>query len=605
MATADLRPPAAAGSGRHDEGGAAGGAQPIFDGPCPLDVRDGDRLVATQDVRVRTDDDVELRRCAPPARQPASASSRRRSRSPAATGRAEMAALPADVLDLGPIGLEAYDTIVGTGADLVDLEDSQRRALLLWVDTRRPAAGRRRDRGRRPPGTVAPRPGRLLVGRPGEVRLVDGAASRRGAGPRSSSRPGARRPSTWRSGPRCSADPRQDLADTGRRPAPEPGPVDHHARRLRARHRIPWSTCPAPGPPPDARLGRRPARRRADGNGHRRRRRVASDRPGATPPWPRSSRPRRPARLAVSNTLLLQAARAATCRSPTPAGWQVDEPMPMFGSDERRSPRVLRRTAAAPACSTSAGGRAGRRPTLRRSRWTSRGLDVTAAMTADGAITGNVINGTDATMHDVAVFVGDRRRRCRRSGAGRVVPPGPPMPPLRSPASPLVPTGCGRHRSATASTGRPTGRVRHLGDWRRPGWELFPTGLARVVGWTDGLPATCRAGRGTSNRTAVSATTSRSTRPASRSKRRPCGRRSSAARSARSVAVAVAGTAQVYATSCRRVQRPTGWSSSSRASGATGRRRVVLGRRPRGTEADSPTTTRVAVPPAASAAAPS
>ena len=551
---------------------------PSFDETMQLDVRDGDRVVATQDVRVRTADDVERVGVLPRlvtrvGELPAQVTLASR------TGRAEMAALPADVLDLGPIGLEAYDTIVGTGADLVDLEDSQRRALLLWVDaggrllvddaTRvdtlpapwrpGPAGYSWAGRGRSASSTV-PRP--AAVG--GDHRAVGRHVGTDGVRDRGVRQPG--------SGPRRTANVRLPslvpmiitLAVYGL----VIGPVVYLALRRARRLTLGWVVVPLVAVVTATGILVAGGRFRSGGN-------------PAVATFVETS----PAgAMAVSNTLIYKPS-GGDVRIPTPAGWQLDVPVPMFSSDERSTPGGF---SAAPDGSgvldvTLEAGQAAT-STLRRPAAT-RGLDVTAAVTADDRIAGDVVNGTDVTMHDVAVFVGDRAVDLGDLAPGATARPG---------TSPR-PTSIARFSSradqvwaAPFGERRPADQLAEFGIWGTASlrWELFPTGFARVVGWTDTLPPPVEPGDDTSARAAVSSLAPID--PAGQ----PVGAATVRAAIVRSPfgpsATAAGSSTRSCATSCRRRgdRRPRRRRSRARRPG----QRRVLGRRALDDGRPSPTT---------------
>ena len=226
-----------------------------------------------RDLRVRIDDDVELVGVLPRLVARSRRAARRRSRWPSGTGRAELAPLPADVLDLGPLALRRTTRSSAPATTSPASTTPATHGAAAVGARRRPAAPRRRHRARRPPGAVAARRGRLRAGRARRGPHRRRGRGRRPLGRRSSSRPGrhvgpldvrrrgVRRAAsaTWPRGPACACPRLVPLVILLAVYGLVIGPVA-----------LPRA---APGPPPDARLGRRPAARRRHGRRHRRRRR--------------------------------------------------------------------------------------------------------------------------------------------------------------------------------------------------------------------------------------------------------------------------------------------------------------------------------------------
>ena len=98
-----------------------------------VSVLDGDRRVATTTVQPSTQADVELVGVLPglagaAGQLPGSTALR------LDAGTARLAALPPEVLDLGPAALEAYDTIAGLSGDLSALAPAAQATLAQWVE---------------------------------------------------------------------------------------------------------------------------------------------------------------------------------------------------------------------------------------------------------------------------------------------------------------------------------------------------------------------------------------------------------------------------------------------------------------------------------------
>ena len=241
---------------------------PFFDGTMKVDVLDGDRAVATQNVRVRSGNDVELvgvlpRLLARSDELPDQATL------DSGTGRAELAALPLDVVDLGPSALSSYDTIAGTSDDLAAIDQQQRQTLLLWVNNGGRLLLDDATAIDALPAAWRPGPAGYAWAGVGEVRVVGrGRVTRRverdrraiGGARRGVPLDGAvRRPAA---GPRPS----------GRAAAAEPDADRRDAGRLRLRHRPGRVPRAAAGAAPHAGVDRHPARRRPHRRWRRRRR---------------------------------------------------------------------------------------------------------------------------------------------------------------------------------------------------------------------------------------------------------------------------------------------------------------------------------------------
>jgi hypothetical protein len=146
---------------------------------------------------------------------------------------------------------------------------------------------------------------------------------------------------------------------------------------------------------------------------------------------------------------------------------------------------------------------------------TSAGLTTTAAWDGDREVSGTVTNGTDVTLHDVAVFAGDDEALVGDLGPGETAdwsmnavrnlrfnwdqrgaavwgdPFGGPVPFNRD----------GKPADIDSDA---SGMV-EFGVWGAASGDIdmFPTGMARVVGWTDELSSLLIPGEDTSSRTAI------------------------------------------------------------------------------------------------------
>ena len=467
---------------------------PFFDESLTVDVRDGDRLVATRDVRVRVEDDAELvgvlpRLLARGDELPEQVTL------DSGTGRAELAALPADVIDLGPSALDAYDTIAGTSDDIASLDDAQRRAVLLWV-----------NRGGRlllddattldalPPGWRPGAAGYSWAGT-GEVRVVDGAAAR---GEWSAIvEPSTALGSAF--GLEMFTDPETDLARRAglRVPSLTPvvltlaaygllvGPVLYLLLRRARRLTLGWVVVPIIAVVTAGGIVGAGGRYRSGGN-----------------PATASFLDVSAAGSAATTNVLAFERSGGTSSVEAPPGWTVDESTTMWMGVREGATRVL--TPTADGTSLRLALEAGQ-VAMSTMTGPADALDfaVSATMAADGAVQGTVVNGTGLPLHDVAVFVGDEAVRVGDVAAGATVEWAG-----RAPQQlPRFVTRADQVWQMPFEPGADT-QVAELGVWATvsASLDLFTPGLARAVGWTDQRPADVDLGREASARTGISAT---------------------------------------------------------------------------------------------------
>jgi hypothetical protein len=468
---------------------------PLFDGTLTVDVRDGDRLVATRDVRVRFDEDAELvgvlpRLVARGQELPEQATL------DTDTGRAELAPLTTDVLDLGPAALDAYDTIAGTSDDLTALDAEQLRSVLLWVN----AGGRLLLDDATTldalPDSWRPGAAGYAWAGTGEVRVVDGAASR---GEWASIIEPSTAAGSGAFGPEAFVDPETDLARRAglRLPTLTPvivtlaaygfliGPVVYLVLRRARRLTLGWVVIPIVAVVTAGGIVSAGGRYRSSGN-------------PATAAFldvsPAGS-------MATTNVLAFERGGGETTID-APPGWTTDESATMWTGRREDTTRV--QSVHADGTTVSMSLEAGQVSTN-----TLVGpadavpFTVSATVTGDGRISGTVVNGTSVDLHDVAVFVGDRVSRIGTIGAGATATWDAPAPiDLQRFAS------RGDQAWQLPFEAGVDDQVAELGVWGTASMtiDLFTPGIVRAVAWTGELGAVVDLDREASTRTGLSAT---------------------------------------------------------------------------------------------------
>jgi len=471
-----------------------------------VEVRDGDDVVATGRGQQRTQDDVELVGVLPRLTARVDGVPEQAALGEG-LGRAELVPLTTDVIDLGPVALEGFDTLIGAGADLAALSEPQLRAVLLWVNT-----GGRLLLDDAESLNLLPEPWRptadevyAWAGR-GEVRLLAGAASSGEwaeviePSPSASDRLDA--------GGDIFIDPQSSLAEQAgvRLPSLTPlmvvlaayglvvGPLVYLALRRARRLTLGWLVVPI--------LAVVTAGGVVTGGG-----RFRSEGHPATSTFVDIS----PAgALALSNVLTFS--RSGGDASVTlPAGWHPDGSTSMFfgppssstsstlvpASDGRT--RLDQRLEAGQVTTNAFTGELAA---------TSVGLTMTAELTADGNIAGTVTNTSGGALRDVAVFAGGGAEDIGvlepgRSAEWSVNAP-LDVPQFVAPAGEVWAPPFDQFGERGASD--------QLVDFGIYGaaslkWELYPTGIARAVGWTDEVIAPVDPGDGATARVGVSTTT--------------------------------------------------------------------------------------------------
>jgi hypothetical protein len=468
---------------------------PFFAGTLQIDVRDGDRLVATRDLRVRAEDDVELvgvlpRLLARGQELPDQVTLA------SGTGRAELAALPLDVLDLGPGALEAYDTIAGTSDDVAAIDAEQRSSLLLWVNT----GGRLLLDDAAAidtlPAAWRPGPAGYAWAGVGEVRVVDGAASRGEWG--AIVEPSAVAVSDMFAG-EIFVDPEADLARRSglRLPSLTPivvtlaiyglviGPVVYLLLRRARRLTLGWVVIPIVAVLTTGGIVAAGGRYRSGGN-------------PATSTFVDLS----PGGSQALTTVLAFERSGGTTTVSAPAGWTVDDTVAMWNGRRGDGPRAL--TASPDGVALTMSLEAGQVATETMTGPTATAdFAVSATMRPDGELGGTVVNGTAAALRDVAVFVGPRAVRVGDLAAGATAE-------WSTPAPDRLERFVSRADQVWSMPFEPGSQSQRaeLGIWGAASlrFDLFAPGLVRAVGWADDIDPTLDIGRDASTRTALSAT---------------------------------------------------------------------------------------------------
>lgn len=468
---------------------------PFFAGTLQVDVRDGDRLVATRDIRVRGEDDVELvgvlpRLLARGQELPDQVTL------DSGTGRAELAALPLDILALGPSALEAYDTIAGTSDDIAAIDADQRSSLLVWVNTGGRLILDDAASIDALPDLWRPGPAGYAWAGVGEVRIVEGAASR---GEWSAIVEPSAVAVADSFGGEMFVDPETDLARRAglRLPSLTPvvvtlaiyglviGPVVYLLLRRARRLTLGWVVIPLVAVLTTGGIVAAGGRYRSGGNPATAT--FVDLSPGGS--------------LALTTVLAFQRAGGTTTVT-APAGWTVDDAVAMWNGRVSDGARSLAPTTDGVALSMSL--EAGQVATETMSGPTATAdFTVTATMQPDGQLGGTVVNETDVALRDVAVFVGSGAVRVGDLAAGATAE-------WSTRAPERLDRFVSRADQVWSMPFEPgaDSQGAELGIWGAASlrFDLFAPGLARAVGWADDVDATLDVGRDASTRTALSAT---------------------------------------------------------------------------------------------------
>ena len=441
-------------------------------------------------------------------------------------GRAEIVPLAVDTLRLGPGVLESFDTIVGVGDDLARLADADRAALLAWID----AGGRLLlddddvsaiPEQWRPTGASYAWAGR------GEIRLVDGGATAgRWADIVEPSPMGATDSVNF--GSELLGDPQLELATRAgvQLPTLSPliiglvayalvvGPGAYLILRRMRRLTLAWVVVPLLAVVTAGGVVGAGGRYRSSGSP------VAATFVESSPAG------------GTAYTSVLTFSRSGGAKSiATPAGWHVDESDVWGGRSpvERErsmgpdgsSQLELRLEAGQVAIESFSGPAPG------------AGLTTTARLNAEGDIEGTVTNNSDRRLADVAVFAGNGAKYLGALAPGAKIdwtldaPSGvaamfgrgsqvwgiDEMAMFGDAGAVAMPAPEGGVRIVAGGNGPAAGPGRaelaEIGIWgltasRR---ELFPTGFARVAGWTAEIAPQVGVGDLDSTRTVLSSMT--------------------------------------------------------------------------------------------------
>ena len=443
----------------------------------------------------------------------------------ATAGRAEIAELPVDALPLGRGVLDVYDTVVGLGDDLRRLGEADRAALLAWVDS----GGRLLlddDDLTALPEAWRPGPARYAWAGRGEIRLVDGAAT---AGRWADIIEPSPIEATdhLNMGSELVGDPQQDLAVRAgvRLPTLSPviigliayalvvGPGTYLILRRMRRLTLAWVAVPLLAVATAGGVVAAGGRYRSSGD-----------------PVAAMFVEGSPAGASAYASVLTFSRSGGTATITAPRGWQLDQSdawggvVPIDRSTTLGADGTRRLDVRLEAGQVTVGAFSG--PTA------AHELTTTARLTPEGDIEGTVVNGTTMRLRDVAVF----------AGADAVLlgalDPGQQAPWTLDAPRAIVPTwgrgsqvwgldGMAGMEGDVVVDARPAGgmiavaepggqppvrgrsELAEIGIWgmtasRR---ELFPTGFARVAGWTDELQSGIELGGLDSTRTVLSSMT--------------------------------------------------------------------------------------------------
>jgi len=474
-------------------------------GRFEIEVRDGDDLVATGRANQRTEDDVELVGVLPRL-------AARVETVPEQTalgqglGRAELASIGTDVLDLGPVALEGYDTLIGAGGDLGALSEDQRRAVFLWVN-----AGGRLLLDDAEGLNVLPEPWRpapdqtySFAGR-GEVRLLDGAAA--DGEWAAIIEPSPLGNDRLDGGNDIFIDPQSSLAEQSGvvLPALTPlmivlavyglvvGPLVYLALRRTRRLTLGWFVVPLLAVLTAGGVVAAGGRFRSSGHP------ATSTFIDASPAGA----------VALSNVLTFS--RSGGDASVTlPARWALDGSLfNFFGDASSTATRVT----------PAADGRTRLEQRLEAGQVTTNAftgelvgapeLALRAELTADGQLAGSVTNESVTRLRDVAVFAGGRGEEIGELAPGASaewsIDAPSDVPRFVSPAGEVWPAPF-QDFGDPAAEDEETNVDFGIYGAASLKWDLYPTGVARVVGWSDDVAPAIDPGAGTTSRTAVSTT---------------------------------------------------------------------------------------------------
>jgi len=413
-------------------------------------------------------------------------------------GDARLTTLTPEVIDLGSLAMQTFDTVVVGGDDLAALSDEQRATLLSWVSVGGILVVDDADAlGALPDEWQPGRNGVAWAGL-GEVHDVDGAAS---AGDWTDVIVPTAPPSAGAMfGSEMMTDPQVDLAARGGVDLPSIapwtlgivlyalvlGPVLYVVLRRGRRLTFGWVAIPVL------------AVATAGGVAVAGRNHFHAGEP-ATAEFVQVSAG---GGYAIASALTY-AAKNGTAVQPLPAGWDLLATQGYFGGPP--VPLVLQRsadgtlTAQTRLEATQASVRSFEGPS------NERGLEITAMSDGD-EISGTVTNHTGTDLRDVAVFAGTSQRKIGNLADGDSADWHVKVP--RRIRQDFNSRGTSVWGMAWGNDGQPIVRESgaEFGIWGMASvrFDLFPSGMARVVGWTSELPSEVVAASA-STRTALSA----------------------------------------------------------------------------------------------------
>ena len=432
---------------------------------------------------------------------------------PSDTGRAEFAKLDVETLDLGQVALDAFDTISASGADLRSLSEVQRSVLLSWVD----GGGRLLlddDSANEllPTSWQPGSSGYSIAGR-GEIRMSDGSAER--GDWRNIIEPSS---ATHSEGlydfQEMMGDPQIEIADRAGVKLPELvpllvavgiyaiviGPLLFLVLRRMRRLTLVWVVLPIVAVLATGTIVVGGGRFRSSGS-------PASSSFVQTSPVG-----------AVSFTSALVISRTGGSKTiELPPGWSTDIAGAYWSGPTQLVQDFI--------VDGGAGGavhmelEAGQVANVAFVGSTQRlGLTTTAAADGSGNIAGTIHNDTPYDLHDVAVFGALSQKAIGLVPAGATAdwsfaigrangPGGFGMPRSPSVWSSAAMSGMMPGFGPMGVSNTPESDLAEFGIWAVGGnrFGLYPTGLVRVAGWSDEVPADVNLGKSAKTRTVVSA----------------------------------------------------------------------------------------------------
>lgn len=406
-------------------------------------------------------------------------------RLPEGIGSAQIAAITAGVIDLGVSGLQSFDTVVAGADDLSELTDAQRDDVLRWVSL---GGILLLDDGE----SVDVLPDEWQPGRSGyswaglgEVRIVDGAASDGDWADIIAPTPIGQ--TGMMMGSEMMVEPQRDLA--GRSGVDLPsiaplaigviayavvlGPILYLLLRRWRRLTLGWLVIPAVAVLTAGGIA-------VAGNG------VFDEGEPATATFIQTT----PGGAYAISTVLTYSSGGGTNSLTTPAGWAHLANATMWFDPMSRPVEIEphpdgSQTTKERLEATQASVRSYEGPT------DSEPLEITAELDGN-TVSGTVTNGLDTTLRDVAVFVGQRQVNVGEVPAGETVEWE-----LRAEDAVNL-TFETRGARAWGDPWGPNGELddrsgdlgAEFGIWGTTSGrlDLFPAGMARVVGWTDSRP---------------------------------------------------------------------------------------------------------------------